>query len=302
MFTRVTIKNIFYDHCFNTYNIFFFFSLFSSFSLFFSFFLIFFISSPSTFRFSSGSPPVLPPPLFQSFLGTRCYCAPEHLRNRNHQIQHVSGACKASDLWSVGVCLFAMLCGYLPFSVKSSESLGSKSLRQELLFLKIKNWPTDMTGDVWHGRSNECKDLVQQLLSKKHTDRPTCDQALEHPWFQDLAAANRSRLESPNQLLTLEKVGENMRKLNVRRKFERGVRVLVNTNKWRGYLKSIRKRRTELHLGSNELNQCLFSDKWHFFVHDGITDPICKCIHVLVVKHNQVLSDQNIPKSLQMRH
>ena len=215
-----------------------------------------------------------------SFLGTHAYCAPEHLprgprgssRRRAHPASILAGraedrvqrkvpnhtpneslACKASDLWSVGVCLFAMLCGYHPFTVTSTESLGSKkSDRLRLLFLKIKNQNVVMTDEVWQGRSDECKDLVKQLLSKKHIDRPTCDQALEHPWFKDLEAAARSR-DSPNQMLTLKKVGKNMRKLNARRKFERGVRVLVNTNMWREYLQSIRKRRTELHLGSSEL-------------------------------------------------
>ena len=55
------------------------------------------------------------------------------------------------------------------------------------------------------GRSKESKDLVRRLLSKRHAERPTCDQALEHSWFTDLQAQLRVR-SNPDNIATLAKV------------------------------------------------------------------------------------------------
>ena len=55
------------------------------------------------------------------------------------------------------------------------------------------------------GRSKESKDLVRRLLSKRHAERPTCDQALEHSWFTDLQAQLRVR-SNPDNIANLAKV------------------------------------------------------------------------------------------------
>ena len=43
----------------------------------------------------------------------------------------IAGRCylgPAADLWSLGVCLFAMLCGYLPFEDPDTPALYKKIL------------------------------------------------------------------------------------------------------------------------------------------------------------------------------
>ena len=51
--------------------------------------------------------------------GSPCYAAPEMIAGRRY-----SGA--KADIWSLGVCLFAMLCGYLPFEDPDTNNLYKK--------------------------------------------------------------------------------------------------------------------------------------------------------------------------------
>jgi 5'-AMP-activated protein kinase catalytic alpha subunit len=48
--------------------------------------------------------------------GSPCYAAPEMLNQKSYD------PCKA-DLWSCGIVLYTMLCGYLPFEHDSTSEL-----------------------------------------------------------------------------------------------------------------------------------------------------------------------------------
>ena len=53
--------------------------------------------------------------------GSPCYAAPEMIAgNRYHGL--------ASDIWSIGVVLYAMMCGYLPFEDQKTSNLYKKIL------------------------------------------------------------------------------------------------------------------------------------------------------------------------------
>jgi len=76
------------------------------------------------------------------------------------------------DMWSIGVIMYSLLCGYPPF-------LGADNKGTALAIVKGKMSP--MEGDVWSGVSDCAKDLIVQLLQYNSQDRPTCQQALQHP-------------------------------------------------------------------------------------------------------------------------
>ena len=97
------------------------------------------------------------------FCGTLSYLAPEIA---NRQVYS-----KAVDCWSLGVTVFVMLSGGLPF-VAQSES--------ETLQLIQKG---EYELENWKSRSKEARDFVQRLMSVDIEQRMTCEQALQHPWI-----------------------------------------------------------------------------------------------------------------------
>ena len=92
--------------------------------------------------------------------GTPGYQAPEILDANNE-----TGYGTAVDLWSLGIILYTMLCGYLPERI-----------------------PPPMAEDddeVWARVSSEAKDLVRALLSPVPERRPTAREALECSWLRN---------------------------------------------------------------------------------------------------------------------
>ena len=101
-------------------------------------------------------------------VGTPYYIAPEVLERKYD---------KAVDLWSAGVIMYIVLCGYPPFWGSTDKEI----------FGRIRSMVVDFPVEEWTGVSDEAKDLIRLLLSKTAADRPTASEALEHPWFAEVA-------------------------------------------------------------------------------------------------------------------
>lgn len=97
-------------------------------------------------------------------VGTPYYVAPEVL------MTSYSTEC---DMWSVGVLLYIMLCGFLPFTGNSANEV----------FLNILKGEFKIDTPEWSNISEQCKDLVRKLLVVKHTERIKASDALNHSWF-----------------------------------------------------------------------------------------------------------------------
>lgn len=105
--------------------------------------------------------------------GSPGYVAPEVLTSESYD--------KSVDMWSIGVILYILLCGYPPFYADNAPAL----------FKKIMDVQYDFDDPSWDEVSEEAKNLIQQLLVKEPGDRLTAQQVLENPWVTGDKASNK---------------------------------------------------------------------------------------------------------------
>lgn len=79
-----------------------------------------------------------------------------------------------SDMWSCGVIMYIMLCGYFPFIGQKEHQTINQILNKEI----------DFHEKEWSKVSKEAKDLISQLLNKSPEKRPEAQEVLIHPWIQ----------------------------------------------------------------------------------------------------------------------
>jgi serine/threonine protein kinase len=119
----------------------------------------------------------------RSFLGTRGYLAPEMLQRREYT--------KAVDTWALGVIVFVLLCGCLPFD-DDSQTVPSDELVRQKFVLRFPRWASNLSASA--------KDLLSHLLDTNPKTRYTADQALHHPWVRGQTAPRKNLLASPGRI------------------------------------------------------------------------------------------------------
>lgn len=80
------------------------------------------------------------------------------------------------DIWSLGVILFRMLCGHMPFA--SPNNIDDSTLIKIIMSGKFTQ-----SSNGWRNLSKSAKDLINKLLKVNETERLTIKQILEHPWL-----------------------------------------------------------------------------------------------------------------------
>jgi len=109
--------------------------------------------------------------------GTLAYTAPEVLKGR------YTSQC---DLWSLGIIVFVLLAGYMPFrgddlQVRQAIAAGACDWREER----------------WKHVSEEGTDFVKKLLEVDPDKRMTAHQALKHPWIKTVSQRTLGSLGDP---------------------------------------------------------------------------------------------------------
>nr|POF12798.1 serine/threonine-protein kinase rad53 [Quercus suber] len=133
----------------------------------------------------------------KTFCGTLLYCAPEvfphydaHMagrgqkRRKGSQLQptkfHSYSQCV--DIWSYGAVLWYSLCMKPPF-----EGVADTTGRG--MFDKIMMTPLDSTDLIEHGISDDCVQLLAEMLNTDPSARPLPSTCLRHPWFGNVESA-----------------------------------------------------------------------------------------------------------------
>jgi len=107
--------------------------------------------------------------VMQTPCGTPGYIAPEVLR--------MKGYGKECDVWSLGVIIYILLCGFPPFYAENDAQLYEKIKRGEYEFLR----------PYWDPISDSAKDLIRKMLTVDPKKRITCSEALQHEWLKEKA-------------------------------------------------------------------------------------------------------------------
>jgi calcium-dependent protein kinase len=100
--------------------------------------------------------------------GTPYYVAPQVLSGKYDHM---------SDLWSCGVIMYVLLCGYPPFYGETDADVLAK--------VRLGNF--SFSASDWKNVSEDAKVLIRMLLKMNPRDRYTAQQALNHEWVKNKA-------------------------------------------------------------------------------------------------------------------
>ena len=96
--------------------------------------------------------------------GSPCYSSPECISGAPYDG-------KKSDIWSLGVILYAMVAGCLPWTKRNKKELYSQ----------IKSGYYTIPNNI----NEQCKDLIERMLTVDTEKRITLPEIFDHPWVQD---------------------------------------------------------------------------------------------------------------------
>lgn len=109
----------------------------------------------------------------KSFVGTRRYMSPEHLRG-GHHMERGYGA--PADVWAIGVTLYIMMTGMYPFgrdvSSRNSAAMFNAIQKEEIVF---PSW-----------LSQEAVSMLKGLLERDSLERFDITEIKEHTWMKDI--------------------------------------------------------------------------------------------------------------------
>lgn len=101
--------------------------------------------------------------------GTPYYIAPEVLKKKYNE---------KCDIWSIGVVMYVLLCGYPPFNGANDKAIIEAVLKGKF----------SLDEPEWDDISYEAKDLVRKMLEYDPSKRINAGDALQHPWIKKEAA------------------------------------------------------------------------------------------------------------------
>lgn len=123
--------------------------------------------------------------VMRTAVGTPGYVAPEILTEDEYGPE--------VDVWSLGVILYILLCGFPPFHDNNMQKL----------FQKITKGQFSFPSPAWDNISQEAKKLVQRMLIVDPAQRISVEEILGNPWVSHGKAA-RTNLRQTKELTSYQ--------------------------------------------------------------------------------------------------
>jgi len=109
----------------------------------------------------------------QTKAGTPFYVSPQVLAGKYTE---------KCDIWSCGVILYILLCGYPPF-------YGERD--QDILKM-VKKGKFAFPSPDWDDSTPKVKDLIVKMLAYEPDQRPSASDVMAHPWFDNMESSLES--------------------------------------------------------------------------------------------------------------
>ncbi|XP_049859446.1 MAP kinase-activated protein kinase 2-like [Schistocerca gregaria] len=117
---------------------------------------------------------------------TPYYVAPEVLGPEKYD--------KSCDIWSLGVIMYILLCGFPPFYSNHGLAI-SPGMKK-----RIRTGQYDFPNPEWQNVSQDAKDLIRGMLCIEPTHRLTIDQVMQNKWIAQYTEVPQTPLHTGRML------------------------------------------------------------------------------------------------------
>lgn len=116
--------------------------------------------------------------------GTPFYIAPEVLTGNYNE---------KCDVWSLGVILYILFCGYPPFYGENNREI----------IQSVKQGKLDFSGTEWKDKSKKATNIIKKMVTN-HEQRYFADEILKDDWFTKAKTDKNAKLDFKTMLINMK--------------------------------------------------------------------------------------------------